>query len=70
MGDISEFLPKQAKPVQRKFPSTQSSAGNADGVEPQGDCFCWRPNPDAPATYWCNLGRSMWNTGIPCDPGQ
>ena len=52
------YLPKQAEPVERSVATEKR--GDADGVEPQIDCYCIN------GTWHCLIGRSIWDTQQPC----
>lgn len=55
------YLPTQAEPVERT--TGNEKQGDTDGVEPQFDCYCMG---GPPATWHCDIGKSLWDTGVEC----
>jgi hypothetical protein len=61
------LLPKQAEPVQRSHTSCGEAREKSQEIQPQGDCVC-RPDGAGGGTWWCIVGRTLWNTKQPCVP--
>lgn len=54
-------LPQQSQPVMRTNPASDQHAAE---VKPQS-CYCINPNGSG-ATWWCEIGRELWNSTIGC----
>ncbi len=60
------YVPQQSQPLARTY--STSYQANAE-VKPQV-CFCINPEPpNTGYTWWCEIGREIWNTNIYCDIG-
>jgi hypothetical protein len=56
-------IPQQSQPVARTNPTSYQAQGE---VRPQL-CYCIDPDPPGLGyTWWCEVGRELWNTEINC----
>lgn len=62
------LLPKQSPPVERSANARSSPLSQPKTVRPQMTCGCL-PTGDPPVyTWWCQIGRTFYNTEEACEP--